>query len=109
MAYDWLMPGWYKVTLPLEEGGTAGQGDLLERNFNALFLADRSNKDAALFSLRDENVRKLIYYFSPVAAHIAPFLIEQFKGVPCQQPMLTDDMHLLVGHSGAREDLLLSA
>jgi len=100
------MESWYKVTLPSEECGINGKATFMQREFEHFFLTSRATKDAALFTNHDENFENHFFYFSPAAVGIAELLIKGFNGVPCAQPLLSDDMILLVGHSGAREALL---
>ncbi len=95
---------WYKVTLPKQDTGNA-----LQAAFEALFLANRSPKDAALFRGHDPSSHTVSLYFSPAAAGIAKTLIASHKGVECPRPSPpatpTLQWAMLVGHDGAREAL----
>jgi len=104
------MSTWYKVTLPSEECGLDGLMNKLQEAFTAIFIAKSAHRhDVALFTDHDDNFENHFFYFSPGAGGMMPHLIEIFKGVPCEQPVLHDKMILLVGHAGAREALLRSA
>lgn len=100
------MDGWYKVTLPASETGIGGKEAQLQSSFIAMFVANQSPKDAALFSDQDERLENHFFYFSPVAASIAKTVVDAFGGVRCSAPRLTNHMTLLVGHSDARDTLL---
>ena len=103
------MDNWYKITLPASEVGIGGKASDLQKAFEVVFLKHAAPLDAALFSNYDENFENHFFYFSPDAFQIARPLIESLGGVACSAPMLSDDVHLLVGHSGAREALLRPA
>jgi hypothetical protein len=104
------METWYKVTLPSKECGINGKATFMQREFEHFFLTScDATKDVALFTNHDENFANHFFYFSPAAVRIAELLIKGFNGVPCAQPLLADDMILLVGHSGARKALLRAA
>lgn len=95
---------WYKVTLPKQDTGNA-----LQAAFEALFRANRSPKDAALFRDHDPGSQNVSFYFSPAAAEIAKTLIASHKGVKCPRPSPpakpTEQWAMLVGHDGAQEAL----
>jgi hypothetical protein len=98
------MGTWYKVTLPASECGVSGKGKELQRSFEGLFIRGRATKDAALFTTHSDDSKTHYFYFSPGATAIARDLITLYGGV--ESPPPAGDVHLLVGHSGAREALL---
>jgi hypothetical protein len=103
------MDDWYKVTLPAEESGIRGKAKSLQDAFEALFMANFTPKNAAMFTHHAEDFENYFYYFSPDAARIARNLIESHGGVKCPAPRLAPDVILLVGRSGSRETLLQAA
>jgi hypothetical protein len=96
---------WYKVTLPSSECGTSGKGEALRSAFESAFMANRSPKDAALFTNDSEDLKHCFYYFSPGAAAIAKALIETYKAVKCSAPV-QGEVALLLGHADAPKTLL---
>jgi hypothetical protein len=97
---------WYKVTLLPKDVGIGGKAKVLQDRFEALFMASSAPKDVAMFTNHDEDFAGYFYYFSPGAVTIAKDLIESYSGITCAPPV-RDEVNLLVGHSGAREALLL--
>jgi hypothetical protein len=96
---------WHKVTLPSSECGTSGRGEALRSAFETTFMANRSPKDAAMFTSDPEDFHHCFYYFSPGAAAIAKALIENYKAVKCFAPT-RGEVSLLVGHADALKTLL---
>ena len=87
---------WYKVTLT-DDDIRARKHLSLQDKFGALFLANKTPKDAAMFCNRAGIGNH--FYFSPGAARIANSLIAQYGGVECPTPKAAD-LSLLVGGSG---------
>src|SRR5689334_4857149 len=95
----------YRVDLPVEECCLNGKADQLQKAFEVMFITSQSPKDAALFEWHDEKFETNSFYFSPSACRLMQTLIEDFGGVECAAPVLSDRLVLLVGHAAAYEVL----
>jgi hypothetical protein len=100
------MATWYKVTLPSAECGINGKAMHMQKEFEHFFITNNAGKDVALFTNHDGRFENHFFYFTPAAFDLVSLLVKAFNGAPCPQPILGDDMILLVGHAGARERLL---
>ena len=97
------MENWYKVTLPVNEAGPGGKMMRLQDEFREIFLHSGPERDAALFTDKNEDFTEHYFYFSPGAARIALQLIVQYGGVECSHPTMTGTLRLVVGHADARD------
>lgn len=99
------MGSWYRVDIPPSECCRNGKADQLQAAFELMFLTRHRPIDAALFEWHDEMLQTNVFFFSPAAAELVKTLIEQFGGIECAPPALSERLLLLVGHPSVRETL----
>ena len=99
------MPSWYRVDIPPSECCRNGKADQLQAAFEVIFLTRQSPREAALFEWHDETLQTNVFFFSPAAAELVKTLIEQFGGIECAPPALSERLVLVVGHPSARKAL----
>ena len=103
------MGSWYRVDIPPSECCRNGKADQLQAAFEVMFLTRHSPREAALFEWHDEMLQTNVFFFSPAAAELVRTLIEQFGGIECAPPILSERLVLLVGQPSVRETLLGSS
>ena len=93
------------MDIPPSECCRNGKADQLQAAFEVMFLARHSPREAALFEWHDETLQTNVFFFSPAAAELVKTLIEQFGGIECAPPVLSEWLVLLVGHPTVRKTL----
>jgi hypothetical protein len=93
-----MMP-WRKVVFPRER--RLDQAVLLRSEFEQIFIAQGSPRDAALFGEID--IRPdMVLYFNPGAYRLAAALLDRWGAIECEAP--GGSVSLLVGHKQALYD-----
>jgi len=72
---------WYRVVV-----ATVFDAMSLQDQFQAIYTANGSPKDVALFTTLPDNDGVYFYYFTPIASSLAMPLINSYAGNPCETP-----------------------
>jgi hypothetical protein len=90
-----------------DDVGVDGKMMQLQLEFGNVFTASGpARRGAAMFGEHTPGRDFEHFYFSPQAVTIARNIILAYGGVPCEQPVFSDEVNLCVGSSGDRERLL---
>ena len=100
-----LLRSWYQVDFPLSECRLHGKADHLQKAFEVMYITSRKPPGAALFERHDERLETNSFFFSPEAVTLIPTLLEPHEAMPCEPPIVTERLVLLVGDKDVEANL----